>query len=111
MALNSLANLIKYQTNLEALKDKDGDLEALFTELQGLTVTVVNGANANTNIAVTNIATTDTLVAVLEFTVATGNLTGITNRTSISSITSAGNIQITSSTATSVLVVVWYNKV
>lgn len=79
-------------------------------ELQGLSWAVVNGAGANTNIAVSGITTSDTLAFVAEFTIATGNLTGINDRTSTSSITSAGNIQCTQSTSGSRLIVVWYNK-
>lgn len=110
MALISLSELLGSETNLDILAGKTGSLYNVIKELQGLSVTVVNGANANTNMAVSGIVTTDTLLAVLEFTISGGNLTGINDRTSTSSITSAGNIQCTQSTATSRVVVLWYNK-
>lgn len=110
MALISLSELLGSETNLDILAGKTGSIHNLIKELQGLSVTVVNGANANTNIAVSGIVTTDTLLAVLEFTISGGNLNGINNKTSTSSITSAGNIQCTDSTATSRLIVLWYNK-
>lgn len=110
MALISLSELLGSETNLDILAGKTGSLYNVLRELQGLSFTVVNGANADTNIAVSGIVTTDTLLAVLEFTISGGNLNGINNKTSTSSITSAGNIQCTDSTATSRLIVVWYNK-
>lgn len=110
MALISLSELLGSETNLDILAGKTGSLYNVLRELQGLSVTVVNGAGANTNMAVTGIVTTDTLLAVLEFTISAGNLTGINDRTSTSSITSAGNIQCTQSTSGSRVVVLWYNK-
>ena len=110
MALRSLTNLQRWQRNLDCLVDKTPNLYDILLELQGLTVAVVNGANASTNIAVTGITTSDTLKAVLEFTISGGNLTGINDRTAASSITSAGNIQCTASTATSRLIVLWQNQ-
>jgi len=67
---------------------------------------VVAGANASTNIAVTGIATSDTLVSVMEFS-ATHYLPN--DRTKQFSITSAGNIQGTVATASDVLVVLWHD--
>jgi hypothetical protein len=75
-------------------------------------VAVGVGAAANTNIAVTGIATTDKLVAVIEF-AAPEELAGIVavfDRTAQSSITSAGNIQVTVATNTNAqrrLLIIW----
>jgi asparagine N-glycosylation enzyme membrane subunit Stt3 len=108
----SLSELLGSETNLDILAGKTGSLYNVLNELQGLVVTTVAGANANTNIAVTGITTSDTLVGVIEFTVNTGNLTStVNNRLSTTSITSAGNIQCTQSTSGSVLLVLWYDKV
>ena len=76
MALETLAPLKLNEGNLEILAGKAGGLHALIRELRGLSVTVVNGANANTNIAVSGIATTDTLLSVLEFTISDCIVTG-----------------------------------
>jgi len=70
----------------------------------GLQFSLVNGAGASTNIAITNIATEDTLLLVLEFAQTSNDPT---DRTSASSITSAGNIQCTTATDNDKLLVVW----
>lgn len=67
---------------------------------------VVSGANASTNIAVTGITTSDTLIQVLEFS-ATHYLPN--DRTKQCSITSAGYIQCTLTTASDVLWVLWHD--
>ena len=79
-----------------------------------LKFTVVNGAAAATNIAVTGIATTDKIVSVvkLDFTLAEGTPNTRTwkasDLTSEASITSAGNIQLsTTNTTGEVLLVFW----
>ena|ERR1044072_8472824 len=111
MALVTLSDLKQLQNNLNILDDKDGSLYNILKELQGLKINVVAGAGANTNIAVTGIVTTDTLLAVLQFEPDDGtSSTMITNRTGTTSITSAGNIQCTVSTASKQLLVVWYDK-
>lgn len=107
MSLVSLTNLTKKQRNLDCLAGYDGDLVDILTELQGLSFAVGTGAGADTNIAVTGITTSDTLAFVLEVTADTAALT---DRTATSSITSAGNIQCTASTAGNQLIIVWYNK-
>lgn len=77
----------------------------MIKELQGLTTVVVAGAGANTNIAIAGIKTTDTIQSCLEF------AAGVpANRTSVTSITSAGNIQLTASTTGSTLVVTYFKK-
>ena len=79
-----------------------------------LKFTVVNGAATNTNIALSGIATTDKIVGVvkLDFTLTEGTPNTRTweasDLTSETSITSAGNIQLTTTTTTGeVLVVLW----
>ena len=111
MALVTLSDLTKYEGNLDILKDKEGSLVNLITELQGLSVNVVTGAASSTSIAVTGIVTTDTLLSVLEFTISGGNLTGINDRTSASTIDSAGNIKVAANTSSNRLIVLWRNKV
>lgn len=86
-------------------------LKAILTEIQGLKITVVAGAGATTNIAVTGIATVDTLLSVLQLVGAGSDVTDIADRTGEASITSAGNIQLSSTdTSGSKLIVVWYDK-
>jgi hypothetical protein len=67
-----------------------------------LTTVVVAGANANTNIAVAGIKTTDQLVSVVELP-GVGEAAGQVpvDRTAVTAITSAGNIQATVATNTS----------
>lgn len=84
--------------------DEASDLIAAITELQGLRVDVVAGAGANTNIPITGILTTDTLLAVLMF------AAGVPTKRSDASITSNGNIQVVGATTGNVLVVFWFNK-
>ena len=79
-----------------------------------LKLTVVNGAAANTNMAVSGITTTDKLVSVvkLDFTLAEGTPNTRTweasDLTSEGSITSNGNIQLsTTNTTAEVLLVFW----
>ena len=79
-----------------------------------LKFTVVNGAAASTNIAISGIATSDKIVGVakLDFTLAEGTPNTRTweasDLTSEASITSAGNIQLsTTDTTGEVLLVLW----
>lgn len=64
---------------------------------------VLNGANANTNIALAGAAVGDRIVSCVEY------VAGVptTDRTAATSVTSAGNIQCTASTAGNKLVVLW----
>ena len=79
-----------------------------------LKFTVVNGATSATNIAVTGIATSDKIVSVvkLDFTLSEGTPNTRTweasDLTSEASITSSGNIQLsTTNTSAEVLLVFW----
>lgn len=77
-------------------------------ELQAKTVTVVDGAAVDTNIAIAGITTKDTLGSVLRFVTdtPTSNLVGE------ASITSDGNIQLSATNTTgNKLVVEWYPHV
>ena len=65
---------------------------------------LVNGDTASTNIAVTGITTSDILVHVIEEAVTSAVST---DRTSVASITSAGNIQLSASTSADKLHVLW----
>jgi hypothetical protein len=76
-------------------------------ELQGKATTVVAGAAATTDIAVTGIAVGDTLGSVLMF--AAGVPSDVSSE---ASITSAGNIQLSTTDSTgNQLVVEWYAHV
>ena len=76
-------------------------LKGILTELQGLTVDVVDGAGVSTNVAVTGIATEDTLVKVVN----------VTDWATVTfTITSAGNIRSTTDTTGKKLLVFWLNK-
>jgi hypothetical protein len=83
----------------------DGTLKAALQELQSLKDVVVSGAAANTDIAIANIKTTDTIKSVIEFTAGVPS-----DITSTVSITSAGHIQSTSATTGNKLVVSYYTK-
>jgi hypothetical protein len=92
-------------------------------ELQGLRISVVNGADDDVNIPVTGIGADDTLVSVLEVApvpvtydagppvaVGGGGVT-LADRTAEAEITSAGNIQLaTHDTTGHQLIVVWFDK-
>lgn len=104
---------------VDAQRPSDDDLVAAIKELQRLSFSVVAGNTATTNIAVTGIATEDTIVAVLRADVAADTGTSATGNkvqalsavTSEASITSAGNIQLsTTDTTGDTLIVVWFNK-
>lgn len=113
MALNSLAELIAKERNLETLASGKGTggLLGLIAELQGLKITSVAGAGTATNIAVAGIATEDTLVAVIHFQTTTYTPGTILNLVAEAAITSAGNIQLSStSTSGGRLLVVWFDK-
>ncbi len=112
MALTSLTDLQTYERNLELLAGDRNGLYDLIKELQGLRVSVVAGADDDVNIAVTGIATEDTLLSVLQVEPDNGSGgTMLTDRTGESSITSAGNIQLTTTDTTGKqLLVIWYNK-
>jgi hypothetical protein len=100
-------------------------LKAVLDELQassdlganGVQVAVVAGAAATTNIPITGIKTTDKLVAVVQLDVAVDTGTSATGNkvqdvaTVAATITSTGNIQLTSVNATGdKLLVVWVKR-
>jgi len=74
-------------------------------ELQGFTTKVVAGDAAATDIPVAGIKTTDTLQSVIEFKPATP---AVIDRTSEASITSDGNIQLSTTDTTSSQLTVSY---
>lgn len=107
---------IKQQKQMQSVLTAIGELQQ--ADLASLAITLVDGAAADTNIAVTGITTGDTIVSVIEVVVAadtgtdaTGDkVTGLADRTSEADITSAGNIQLdTTNTTGSQLVVFWLN--
>lgn len=86
-------------------------LFAILTELQGLKFAVVTGANANTDITVTGIATEDTIVAAIGIDGDNATLANtVTDRKAATSITAANTIQCTASTAAERLIIVWFDK-
>lgn len=68
---------------------------------------LVAGANADTNIAIAGIKTTDQLICVWESATSTALFT---DRTATSSISSDGNIQCTDATSSDVLLVLWMSQ-
>jgi predicted benzoate:H+ symporter BenE len=85
-------------------------LALLLKELQGLKLAIVNGANINTNIAIAGILREDTLVFVVRFPAAYA-VANITSHLTETSITSDGNIQLTTTNTTGDrLIVGWYDK-
>ena len=89
-----------------------GSTYRIMRELQGLRISTVNGAAANTNINVTGFRTEDTVAAVLRFnrsnTASEINFTDVTSEASIQ-----GNSTIrlnTTNTSGDRLVVFWFNK-
>ena len=84
----------------------EGRLRDILVELQGVTVSVVDGAAINTNIPIAGIAADDTLLSVIRL---QGNSSA--DHTDEASITSAGNIRLdTTSTSSGKLQVMWFNK-
>ena len=67
----------------------------------------VAGANADTDIAIAGIKTTDQLIFVWELATSTNDPT---DETANASITSDGNIQITNTTAGDVVLVLWMSQ-
>lgn len=71
-----------------------------------LRVSVLAGASADTNIAVSGIATEDTIIAALEFATA-ASIATLTDRTATTNITSAGNVQCTVDTSNDAILLLW----
>lgn len=89
-----------------------GRLRNILVELQGYTTELVAGTTATTNIPVAGIATEDTIQSVIGHDPdnATPALQ-VLDLTSEASITSAGNIQLSTTNTTGYdLVVTWFNK-
>lgn len=93
-------------------RDVQEEMRSAIYELQRLKFTVVAGAGAATNIAVAGIATEDTLVAVIRLDRdATAANINMSNLIAEASITSAGNIQNSTTVTTGdALMVVWFDK-
>lgn len=79
---------------------------AVIQELQGLKISLVVGAAADTNISISAIRTIDTLVAVIEFSASFNPV----NQSAATSITSNGNIQCTNNSTGNRLLVFWFDK-
>jgi hypothetical protein len=75
-------------------------------ELQSKKIEILDGAGADTDIAITGIAVGDTIGSAIEY------VAGVptTDRTATTAVTSAGNIQCSAATTGNVLLVEWYNK-
>ena len=89
------------------------DLSQALVELQNLTVSVVAGAAADTDIALTGFTYgTDTIKSVLHFDISGGNVVNVLDKTSeVQAGSVAGAFQLgTTATTGDVLVVIWFNK-
>lgn len=82
-----------------------GSAARMLKELQGLRQVVLAGAAANANIPVAGIKTTDTIVSAIEYEAGVP-----VDRTSVTSITSAGNIQINNATTGNAVVLMYFVK-
>lgn len=85
--------------------DGAGSAAKMIKELQGLQVVVLTGAAASTNIAVAGIKMTDTILSCIEYEAGVP-----VDRTSVTTITSAGNIQSTDASTGNKLVLMYYVK-
>ncbi len=72
----------------------------------GVQITLVAGASASTNIAISGIATEDSLIFVGHLSTA-ASIATLVDDTANCSITSAGNIQSSTDTSSDQLMVVW----
>jgi hypothetical protein len=89
------------------------DLSQALVELQGLTFTVVAGAAADADIAITGFSyANDTILSVLHFNVTAGDIDTLTDKTSevqAGSVDGAFQLSTTATTGDTLLVV-WLNK-
>jgi redox-sensitive bicupin YhaK (pirin superfamily) len=69
-------------------------------ELQSLTVKVVAGAAANTNIPVAGLDLDDVIVSVLHFDIATGTVVDVLDKSSEAVVLTTGNLQLTTTVTT-----------
>lgn len=81
----------------------DGTLKGILGELRGLTTAIVDGAAANTNIAISGLKVDDHVQSVVQYT------SGVPSFLSPSAQT-AGNLQFASVTTGNKLVVTFYKK-
>lgn len=89
------------------------DLSQALVELQNLTITVVAGAAADTNITLPSFTYgTDTIKSVLQVEITTGAVTTIVDLTAeVKAGSTATTFQLeTTNTTGDVLLVVWFNK-
>lgn len=100
MALTSVSKVFK-RNSQKNNKDLAAALTTAVTELQRLKQVIVTGAGANTNIAVSGIATADKIVSVL-------NLTDLTTPAGVT-ISSAGNIRSTDDLTNKKLLVTYFD--
>lgn len=89
--------------SLNKVSKIDHALPAAIKELQGLSMTVVTGAAANTNMALAGIATEDTIVSALAYT------GGVPANVTVT-IYAAGQVRCAADMTGKVLVVLWFNK-
>jgi len=109
VTLRSLS-IIQKALDLQSQLNEADSLYNILKELQGLKVSVVAGTTANTDITVSGISTSDTILAVLELVGAGVDVTDIQDETGNASITAANTIQISTDTSGSKLIVLWYDK-
>lgn len=81
----------------------DHALPAAIKELQGLNVTVVTGAAANTNMALAGIATEDTIVSAVAY-------TGGVPANATFTVYAAGQVRCAADMTGKTIVVFWFNK-
>lgn len=82
-----------------------GSAARMIKELQGLRQVVLAGAAANADIAVAGIKTTDTILSAIEFEAGVP-----VDRTSVTAIASAGNVQINNATTGNAVILTYYVK-
>lgn len=110
MALRDLTELKRLSGNLEVMPTTTGtgSIADILKELQGLTITVADGAAADADIVVPGIAMEDTLKSVLVVDFAGSALTDLTAE---AAITAADAIQCAdTSSASKRVIVIWFNK-
>ena len=81
----------------------DGTLKNVLSEIRGLKTVVVDGAAANTNIAVTGLGASDHIQSCVMFAAGVPSIVAVSAQT-------AGNIQFASVTTGNKIVVTFYDK-
>lgn len=92
-------------TRAPSNRNSQAEVRALVKVLAGRKQVIVAGAGANTDIAVAGISTSDVLFSVIEVPASAA----LVDRTSVASITSAGNIQLTQATTGNQLIVEYFD--